>query len=127
MVWTVPPDGIAMSHVGAFLDRQKEGAAHMDIITIGIDLAKSVFQLHGVDAEGKVVLEKKVRRAAFLTTLENAPHKQAEHMAAPHNDQQSRSSALAQPEPSTHGSPLSIKCVSPCGLLDKTASQTERN
>lgn len=45
----------------------------MEISTIGIDLAKSVFQLHGVDAEGKVVLEKKVRRAAFLTTLEKLP------------------------------------------------------
>lgn len=42
----------------------------MDISTVGIDLAKSVFQLHGVDAEGKVILEKKVRRAAFLVTLE---------------------------------------------------------
>lgn len=45
----------------------------MDIITVGIDLAKSVFQLHGVDVEGKVVLEKKVRRAAFLKTLEKLP------------------------------------------------------
>jgi transposase len=45
----------------------------MDASTIGIDLAKSVFQLHGVDAEGKVVLEKKVRRPAFLKTLEKFP------------------------------------------------------
>ena len=33
----------------------------MDINMIGIDLAKSVFELHGVDAQGSVVLEKKVR------------------------------------------------------------------
>jgi len=26
------------------------------IITIGLDLAKKVFQIHGVDAEGKVVV-----------------------------------------------------------------------
>jgi len=45
----------------------------MNISTIGIDLAKSVFQLHGVDAEGEVILEKKVRRAAFLATLEKLP------------------------------------------------------
>ena len=45
----------------------------MDISTIGIDLAKSVFQLHGVDAEGRVVLEKKVRRAAFLAALGKLP------------------------------------------------------
>lgn len=45
----------------------------MDISIIGIDLAKSVFQLHGVDAEGTVVLEKKVRRSAFLAVLEKLP------------------------------------------------------
>lgn len=45
----------------------------MDISIIGIDLAKSVFQLHGVDADGMVVLEKKVRRSAFLATLEKLP------------------------------------------------------
>jgi hypothetical protein len=27
-----------------------------DIAVMGVDLAKSVFQVHGVDAEGKVVL-----------------------------------------------------------------------
>ena len=42
----------------------------MDITTLGIDLAKSVFQLHGVDADGAVVLQKKVRRAAVLDFLE---------------------------------------------------------
>lgn len=45
----------------------------MDISIIGIDLAKSVFQLHGVDADGTVVLEKKVRRSVFLATLEKLP------------------------------------------------------
>ena len=33
----------------------------MEITTLGIDLAKSVFQLHGVDADGAVVLQKKLR------------------------------------------------------------------
>lgn len=41
----------------------------MTITTIGIDLAKSVFQLHGVDAVGKVVIRKKLRRSAVLDTL----------------------------------------------------------
>jgi len=41
----------------------------MHITTIGIDLAKSVFQLHGVDAEDKVVLKKKLRRGAVLDFL----------------------------------------------------------
>lgn len=41
----------------------------MKITTLGIDLAKSVFQLHGVDGDGAVVLQMKVRRGALLTTL----------------------------------------------------------
>lgn len=35
--------------------------------TIGIDLAKSVFQVHGVDAEGTIVVKRKLRRAQVLT------------------------------------------------------------
>jgi hypothetical protein len=34
----------------------------MNITTVGIDLAKSVFQVHGVDARGKVVLRRQLRR-----------------------------------------------------------------
>ena len=34
--------------------------------TIGVDIAKSVFQIHGVDAEGAVVIRKRVGRAKFL-------------------------------------------------------------
>jgi transposase len=35
----------------------------MQISTIGVDLAKSVFQVHGVDAAGEAVVVKKLRRA----------------------------------------------------------------
>lgn len=45
----------------------------MNITTIGIDLAKSVFQLHGVEASGQVVLCKAVRRAALLDALRDLP------------------------------------------------------
>jgi transposase len=45
----------------------------MDIKTLGIDLAKNVFQLHGVDAQGKMVLKKKIIRSElpnlFVTFL----------------------------------------------------------
>lgn len=34
----------------------------MKIKTIGIDLAKNVFQIHGVDSEGRPVLKKQLRR-----------------------------------------------------------------
>src|SRR5690606_4218288 len=45
----------------------------MKITTIGIDLAKSVFQVHGVDARGKTVLKKQLKRdqvASFFIKLE---------------------------------------------------------
>ena len=38
----------------------------MKVSTIGIDIAKSVFQVHGVDEEGNVILRKKLRRLAVL-------------------------------------------------------------
>ena len=41
--------------------------------TIGLDLAKSVFQIHGVDAHGKVVTSKRLRRDAVLTFFANLP------------------------------------------------------
>lgn len=44
----------------------------MNVTTVGIDLAKSVFQVHGVDARGKAVLRRQLRReqvAAFFVNL----------------------------------------------------------
>ncbi|HXF45654.1 MAG TPA: IS110 family transposase [Burkholderiaceae bacterium] len=37
-----------------------------EISTIGLDLAKHVFQVHGVDEEGSVVVRKQLRRSAVL-------------------------------------------------------------
>ena len=45
----------------------------MKITTIGIDLAKEIFQIHGVGAHGKAVLRKQLRRskmAKFFANLE---------------------------------------------------------
>jgi transposase len=45
----------------------------MNVTTIGIDLAKSVFQLHGIDADGEIVFRKKLRRSAVLDFLRDLP------------------------------------------------------
>lgn len=37
-----------------------------EIITVGLDLAKNVFQAHGADASGRAVLRKKLRRDQVL-------------------------------------------------------------
>ena len=38
----------------------------MNIATIGLDLAKHWFQVHGVDAQGQTVVRRKLRRAEVL-------------------------------------------------------------
>ena len=42
----------------------------MQISTIGLDLAKNVFQVHGIDASGKVVVAKPLRRGRVLAFFE---------------------------------------------------------
>ncbi len=41
----------------------------MEITTIGLDIAKNVFQVHGVDREGRAVLRRKVKRDQLLGLL----------------------------------------------------------
>jgi transposase len=43
------------------------------ITTIGLDLAKKVFQIHGVDVEGKVVVARKLRRKEVLVFFAKLP------------------------------------------------------
>jgi len=45
----------------------------MNITTIGIDLAKNTFSLHGADAQGKAVLKKTVSRSKLLEQFANLP------------------------------------------------------
>jgi transposase len=45
----------------------------MEITTIGLDLAKRVFQVHGVDAGGGVVVRKALRRAQVLPFFAKLP------------------------------------------------------
>ena len=37
-----------------------------EVSTIGLDIAKSVFQIHGVDRDGEVAIRKRVSRAKLL-------------------------------------------------------------
>ncbi|MET0568227.1 MAG: IS110 family transposase, partial [Hyphomicrobiaceae bacterium] len=38
----------------------------MQTVTIGLDIAKSVFQVHGVDAQGTVVIRRQLKRRQVL-------------------------------------------------------------
>src|SRR3984885_7946195 len=52
---------------------QPAGASTMNITTIGIDLAKNVFQVHGADERGKAVLTKVLRRSQMLPFFAQRP------------------------------------------------------
>ena len=43
------------------------------ITTIGLDIAKSVFQVHGVDAEGHVVIRRQLKRRYVLAFFQKLP------------------------------------------------------
>ena len=43
------------------------------ITTVGLDIAKSVFQVHGVDADGKVVVRRQLKRRYVLTFFQKLP------------------------------------------------------
>jgi len=45
----------------------------MTITTIGLDLAKSIFQVHGVDAKGAVAARKTLRRSQVLSFFSKLP------------------------------------------------------
>src|SRR5579864_8701082 len=59
MVWTPAPSG-------ATLTAPTPGRTSMPTLTIGLDIAKNVFQVHGVDRQGKTVMQRRLRRADML-------------------------------------------------------------
>jgi len=49
------------------------GAVHIQITTIGLDIAKNVFQVHGIDVSERVVVRKQLRRAQVKKFFEALP------------------------------------------------------
>ena len=45
----------------------------MQITTIGLDIAKNVFQVHGIDAAEKVVVRKQLRRGQVMKFFASLP------------------------------------------------------
>ena len=43
------------------------------VTTIGLDIAKSVFQVHGIDAAGKVLIRRQLKRRYLLAFFEKLP------------------------------------------------------
>ena len=57
--------------MGLHISLNNDGATDMNVPTIGIDLAKSVFQVHGIDKDGKTVIQKRMSRSKLLEFLFN--------------------------------------------------------
>ncbi|MBM4225871.1 MAG: hypothetical protein FJ167_14115 [Gammaproteobacteria bacterium] len=59
------PDGISCAMLVGINHQQKEPSMG-ELIRIGIDTSKRFFQIEGVDAEERVVLQRKLTRPQFL-------------------------------------------------------------
>jgi len=70
--WGGRPPMASMCQDAVVTTRAREPPA-MSVSMIGLDIAKSVFQLHGVDALGKVQLKRKLRRDELILFFEQQP------------------------------------------------------
>src|SRR5262249_9447990 len=72
MRWTAPQEARGGVEWPLMTNHQR-GPSMTTITTIGLDLAKKVFQVHGVDAEGVVVVARKLRRKEVLAFFAKLP------------------------------------------------------
>src|SRR5262245_9306083 len=72
MGWMAPLRHLSAKLLSDRISSEREPSMG-EITTIGFDLAKHVFQVHGVDAEGATVLRKQLRRAQVLAFFGRLP------------------------------------------------------
>ena len=69
--WTAP-DGIECARVRSLRSQTREPPVN-DLIRMGMDTSKSVFQLHGVNGAEQPVLRKKLRRGQVIEFFNKLP------------------------------------------------------
>src|SRR5262249_7307917 len=67
------PPAASTCQSGVSKNHQEWEPSMSEITTIGLDLAKHVFQVHGIDAEGTTVLRKRLRRGQVLAFFSRIP------------------------------------------------------
>ena len=72
MLWTAPTGTEVPWKVGA-VKAPTILRSQQAITTIGLDIAKSVFQIHGVDAAGNVIVRRQVKRRYVLPFFQKLP------------------------------------------------------
>lgn len=80
MRWMAPAHGILVPIWVAVMQTRAKEPPVMEISTIGLDLAKNVFQVHGISATGEVVIRKALRRPPSSSDHSSKPE---DHPVAP--------------------------------------------
>src|SRR3990170_5378395 len=71
MLWTAPPPAHQCHGCGCCeCSHDSEEPIMQAVTTIGLDIAKSVFQVHGIDAEGNVLIRRQLKRRYVLAFFE---------------------------------------------------------
>jgi transposase len=89
------------------------------VTTIGLDIAKSVFQLHGVDAAGNVIVRRQLKRRYVLPFFQKLPPCLVGIEACASSHHWSRELQAVPVDPAirtTH----KCQCIIECGLLTGT-------
>jgi hypothetical protein len=45
----------------------------MEVKVLGVDISKRIFQIHGIDADGKLVVKQRLSRDRFIGSMSNLP------------------------------------------------------
>jgi transposase len=64
MRWTAPATALKCHNV--IVETSQAGAAQMKLSIVGLDLAKSLFAVHGLDEDSRVAVRRELRRAQVL-------------------------------------------------------------
>ena len=70
MVWMAPAWGIALCRGESGMASHRREPSMDRPVTIGLDPAESVFRVRGVDAEGRAVVRRRLRRSRELAFFE---------------------------------------------------------
>lgn len=73
MVWNALRAVVEHDYTVARRGSIKKGHTMEGITTVGLDLAKNVFQAHAVNAVGEVIVRRALRRAQVLAFFEKLP------------------------------------------------------
>ena len=66
MLWTAPPPASRCAKVAVFWRTAREEPSMNEISIIGLDIAKNVFQVHGIDSFGQPIVRRQLKRGRVL-------------------------------------------------------------